>query len=96
MDYDVKIGKKSHPAGKPELKRHKVEELKQLIRDRPTHASPVILLCFFFIIFIFYDSYEGGRLFGDLMAFATAFLVGASTVIIRYAKKYRRDQYIGE
>jgi len=46
MDYDVKIGKKSHPAGKPELKRHKVEELKQLIIDRPTHASPVILLGF--------------------------------------------------
>tara|TARA_Y100000590_G_scaffold391309_1_gene467817 strand:- start:576 stop:1451 length:876 start_codon:yes stop_codon:yes gene_type:complete len=46
----------------------------------------VILLCFSFILFIFYDSFEGGRLFGDLMALATAFLVGASTVIIRYAK----------
>ena len=46
----------------------------------------IILLCFSFILFIFYDSYEGGRIFGDLMAFATAFLVGASSVVIRYAK----------
>jgi len=46
----------------------------------------VIILCFSFILFIFYDSYEGGRIFGDLMAFATAFLVGASSVVIRYAK----------
>ena len=46
----------------------------------------VIILCFVFIIFIFFDSYEGGRIFGDLMALATAFLVGASSVVIRYAK----------
>ena len=57
------------------------------LKEHPNKKTwSVILLCFFFIIFIFYDSYEGGRLFGDLMAFATAFLVGASTVIIRYAK----------
>ena len=46
----------------------------------------VIFLCFSSIIFIFYDSYEGGRIFGDLMALATAFFVGASSVVIRYAK----------
>tara|TARA_Y100000590_G_scaffold422186_1_gene526605 strand:- start:614 stop:1477 length:864 start_codon:yes stop_codon:yes gene_type:complete len=46
----------------------------------------IILLCFSFILFIFYDSYEAGRLFGDLMALATAFLVGSSSVIIRHGK----------
>ena len=46
----------------------------------------IIFLCFSFILFIFYDSYEGGRIFGDLMAFATAFFVGASSVVIRYGK----------
>ena len=46
----------------------------------------IIMLCFAFVFFIFYESYEGGRIFGDLMAFATAFFVGASTVIIRYYK----------
>tara|TARA_Y100000590_G_scaffold109920_1_gene125316 strand:- start:3771 stop:4634 length:864 start_codon:yes stop_codon:yes gene_type:complete len=46
----------------------------------------IIILCFFSVFFIFYDSYEGGRIFGDLMALATAFLVGASSVVIRYGK----------
>ena len=58
------------------------------LKEHPnTRTWIVIILCFSFILFIFYDSFEGGRLFGDLMALATAFLVGASTVIIRYAKK---------
>ena len=57
------------------------------LKEHPnTRTWIVIILCFSFILFIFYDSFEGGRLFGDLMALATAFLVGASTVIIRYAK----------
>jgi len=57
------------------------------LKEHPnTRTWVVIFLCFSFILFIFYDSFEGGRLFGDLMALATAFLVGASTVIIRYAK----------
>ena len=43
MNYDLKSGRKDHPGGKPELKMNKVEELKQLIRDRPLYASPVIL-----------------------------------------------------
>tara|TARA_B100001123_G_C15188331_1_gene978214 strand:+ start:42 stop:905 length:864 start_codon:yes stop_codon:yes gene_type:complete len=46
----------------------------------------IIILCFSFILFIFYDSYEGGRIFGDLMALATALFVGASSVVIRYGK----------
>ncbi len=57
------------------------------LKENPnTRTWIVIILCFSFIVFIFYDSYEGGRIFGDLMALATAFLVGASSVVIRYAK----------
>lgn len=44
-------------------------------------------ICFILVIFIFYDSYVGGRIIGDLFGFATAFLVGASSVVIRYGKK---------
>ena len=57
------------------------------LKERPeTRTWIIIVLCFSFILFIFYDSYEGGRIFGDLMALATAFLVGASSVVIRYGK----------
>jgi drug/metabolite transporter (DMT)-like permease len=43
-------------------------------------------LCFLCVIFIFYDSYEANRLFGDFFGFVTAIFVGASSVVIRYAK----------
>ena len=43
-------------------------------------------LCFLCVIFIFYDSYEANRLLGDFFGFITAILVGASSVVIRYAK----------
>ena len=57
------------------------------LKENPdTRTWIIILLCFSFILFIFYDSYEGGRLFGDLMALATACLVACSSVIIRYGK----------
>lgn len=46
----------------------------------------IIILCFSFTLFIFYESYESGRIFGDLMALATALFVGASSVVIRYGK----------
>ena len=46
----------------------------------------IIILCFSSILFIFYESFEGGRIFGDLMGLATAFSVGASSVVIRYGK----------
>ena len=45
-----------------------------------------MVLCFSFVLFIFYDSYEADRLFGDVFGFITAILVGASSVVIRYAK----------
>ena len=45
-----------------------------------------MVLCFLCVIFIFYDSYEANRLFGDFFGFVTAIFVGASSVVIRYAK----------
>ena len=57
------------------------------LREQPELRTWIIIvLCFCFVLFIFYDSYEGGRIFGDLMALATAFFVGASSVVIRYGK----------
>ena len=45
-----------------------------------------MILCFLCVLFIFNDSYEANRLFGDFFGFITAILVGASSVVIRYAK----------
>ena len=45
-----------------------------------------IILCFFVVLFIFYDSYEGNRIFGDFFGLLTAFFVGGSAVVVRYAK----------
>ena len=54
------------------------------------HPKPrtwfAMILCFLFVLFIFYDSYEHKRLYGDLFGLITALLVGASSVVIRYAK----------
>ena len=57
------------------------------LKERPEIRTWIIIfLCFSCILFIFYDSYEGGRIFGDLMALATAIFVAASSVVIRYGK----------
>ena len=45
-----------------------------------------IFACFFVVLFIFYDSYQGNRIFGDLFGLATAILVGGSAVVVRYGK----------
>ena len=45
-----------------------------------------IIACFFAIIFIFYDSYQGGRVLGDFFGLLTAIFIGGSAVIIRYSK----------
>ena len=45
-----------------------------------------MILCFVCVLFIFYDSYEANRFFGDFFGFITAILVGASSVLIRYSK----------
>ena len=45
-----------------------------------------MLICFVFVIYIFYDSYETNKLVGDLLGFTTAVIIGASSVVIRYGK----------
>ena len=45
-----------------------------------------MLLCFCFVIYIFYDSYESDKLLGDVLGLATAVIIGASSVVIRYGK----------
>ena len=45
-----------------------------------------IISCFLVVLFIFYDSYQGNRIFGDLFWLATAILVGGSAVVVRYSK----------
>ena len=57
------------------------------LKEHPKSRTWVaMVLCFSFVLFIFYDSYEANRLFGDLFGLITAILVGASSVVIRYAK----------
>ena len=45
-----------------------------------------MLFCFIFVVYIFYDSYETQKLLGDILGFATAIIIGASSVVIRYGK----------
>ena len=45
-----------------------------------------IIACFFAIMFIFYDSYQGGRVLGDFFGLLTAIFIGGSAVVIRYSK----------
>ena len=45
-----------------------------------------MLLCFSFVIYIFYDSYESQKLLGDILGLTTAIIIGASSVVIRYGK----------
>ena len=52
-----------------------------------TRTWIAMIFCFIFVIFIFYDSYGTGRILGDAFGFLTAFLVGASAVVIRWGKK---------
>ena len=46
-----------------------------------------IISCFFVVLFIFYDSYQGNQLYGDIFGLLTAILVGGSAVVVRYSKK---------
>ena len=57
--------------------------LKEYPKSRTWFA---MLLCFLCALFIFYDSYEAKRIYGDLLGLATAILIGASAVVIRYGK----------
>ena len=46
-----------------------------------------MILCFLSVLFIFYDSYTLGRIYGDFFGLITSFLVGASGVVIRFKKQ---------
>ncbi len=45
-----------------------------------------ITSCFLCVLFIFYDSYQGNRMFGDFFGLLTAILIGGSAVVVRYSK----------
>ena len=45
-----------------------------------------IIACFAVVLFIFYDSYQGNRLYGDFFGLLTAIMVGGSAVVVRYGK----------
>ena len=47
-----------------------------------------IIACFVTILFIFYESYQGGRLFGDFFGLLTAIFMGGGAVVIRYSKSF--------
>lgn len=58
------------------------------LNERPnTRTWITIWLCFIFVVFIFYDSYESNNIIGDFFGLLTGILIGASAVVIRYAKK---------
>ena len=54
------------------------------------HPSPrmwfTIIACFIVVLFIFYDSYQGNRMYGDFFGLLTAILIGGSAVVVRYSK----------
>ena len=47
-----------------------------------------IIACFAVVLFIFYDSYQGNRLYGDFFGLLTALMVGGSAVVVRYVKNF--------
>ena len=47
-----------------------------------------IIACFAVVLFIFYDSYQGNRLYGDFFGLLTAIMVGGSAVVVRYRKNF--------
>ena len=57
------------------------------LKEHPNSRTWITMsLCFCFVFFIFYDSYETDKLVGDLFGIMTAILIGASAVVIRYGK----------
>ena len=45
-----------------------------------------IISCFLVVLFIFYDSYQENRMFGDFFGLLTAIFIGGSAVVVRYSK----------
>ena len=57
------------------------------LKEYPNMRTWVTMFLFFsFVIYIFYDSYESQKLLGDILGLATAIIIGASSVVIRYGK----------
>ena len=57
------------------------------IKEYPTRRMWITIgACFFSILFIFYDSYQGNRIIGDIFGLLTAFFIGSSAVVVRYSK----------
>ena len=59
------------------------------IKEHPSKRMWLtIIACFVTILFIFYESYQGGRLFGDFFGLLTAIFMGGGAVVIRYSKSF--------
>jgi len=59
------------------------------IKEHPSKRMWItIIACFFTILFIFYESYQGNRLFGDFFGLLAAIFIGGSAVVIRYSKSF--------
>jgi drug/metabolite transporter (DMT)-like permease len=59
------------------------------IKEHPSKRMWItIIACFATILFIFYESYQGGRLFGDFFGLLTAIFMGGGAVVIRYSKSF--------
>ena len=57
------------------------------LKEYPNKRTWITMfLCFGFVVYIFYDSYESQKLLGDMFGLATAIIIGASAVVIRYGK----------
>ena len=57
------------------------------LKEHPSKKMWItIISCFFVVLFIFFDSYQGNRIFGDLFGLLTAILIGGSAVVVRYSK----------
>ena len=48
----------------------------------------IIISCFLVVLFIFYDSFQGNRLYGDLFGLLAAIFVGGAAVVVRYSKSF--------
>ena len=57
------------------------------LKERPSQRMWLtIISCFFVVLFIFYDSYQGNRMLGDFFGLLTAIFIGGSAVVVRYSK----------
>ena len=59
------------------------------IKEHPSKKMWLtIIACFFAVLFIFYDSYQGNRIMGDFFGLLTAIFIGGSAVVVRYSKSF--------